>query len=78
MGNAFIEFALSREAHTARVVSNVLGYSTVAPANEAPMLGPKSGLGPGILHKALMESAPTKARESFSPHIIAGKHAPRP
>ena len=76
MGNTFIEFALASQAHAAKVISNVLSYSTVAVVNEALMLGAKTGLDLGILHKALMEGAPSKSLEAFGPRIISGEYAP--
>lgn len=76
MGNTFIEFALASHAHTAKVISNVLSYSTVAVVNEALMLGAKKGLDLGILHKALMEGAPSKSLEAFGPRIISGEYEP--
>ena len=71
MGNTFIHFPTAAEAHTAKLISNVLSYSTVALVNEALMMGAKSGLDLAILHQALMEGAPSKALEAFGPRIIA-------
>jgi 3-hydroxyisobutyrate dehydrogenase-like beta-hydroxyacid dehydrogenase len=76
MGNAFIRFPTARDAHTAKLISNVLSYSTVALVNEALMMGAKSGVDLAILHQALMEGAPSKALEAFGPRIISGDYEP--
>jgi 3-hydroxyisobutyrate dehydrogenase-like beta-hydroxyacid dehydrogenase len=76
MGNTFIRFPSARDAHTAKLISNVLSYSTVALVNEALMMGAKSGVDLAILHKALMEGAPSKALEAFGPRIISGEYEP--
>jgi 3-hydroxyisobutyrate dehydrogenase-like beta-hydroxyacid dehydrogenase len=76
MGNTFIRFPTARDAHTAKLLSNVLSYSTVALVNEALMMGAKSGVDLSILHKALMEGAPSKALEAFGPRIISGEYDP--
>lgn len=76
MGNTFIRFPTAHDAHTAKLISNVLSYSTVALVNEALMMGAKSGVDLAILHKALMEGAPSKALEAFGPRIISGEYEP--
>jgi 3-hydroxyisobutyrate dehydrogenase-like beta-hydroxyacid dehydrogenase len=76
MGNTFIRFPTASDAHTAKLISNVLSYSTVALVNEALMMGAKSGVDLSILHKALMEGAPSKALEAFGPRIISGEYEP--
>ena len=76
MGNTFIRFPTAADAHTAKLISNVLSYSTVALVNEALMMGAKSGVDLSILHKALMEGAPSKALEAFGPRIISGEYEP--
>jgi 3-hydroxyisobutyrate dehydrogenase-like beta-hydroxyacid dehydrogenase len=76
MGNTFIRFRTAAEAHTAKLISNVLSYSTVALVNEALMMGAKSGVDLTVLHKALMEGAPSKALEAFGPRIIAREYDP--
>lgn len=76
MGNTFIRFPTATDAHTAKLISNVLSYSTVALVNEALMMGAQSGVDLAILHKALMEGAPSKALEAFGPRIISGEYEP--
>jgi 3-hydroxyisobutyrate dehydrogenase-like beta-hydroxyacid dehydrogenase len=76
MGNTFIRFPTAADAHTAKLISNVLSYSTVALVNEALMMGAKSGVDLAILHKALMEGAPSKALEAFGSRIISGEYEP--
>jgi 3-hydroxyisobutyrate dehydrogenase-like beta-hydroxyacid dehydrogenase len=76
MGDTFIHFPTAADAHTAKLISNVLSYSTVALVNEALMMGAKSGVDLSILFKALMEGAPSKALEAFGPRIISGEYEP--
>jgi 3-hydroxyisobutyrate dehydrogenase-like beta-hydroxyacid dehydrogenase len=76
MGNTFIHFPTAADAHTAKLISNVLSYGTVALVNEALMMGAKSGVDLSILFKALMEGAPSKALEAFGPRIISGEYEP--
>jgi 3-hydroxyisobutyrate dehydrogenase-like beta-hydroxyacid dehydrogenase len=76
MGNTFVQFPTAAEAHTAKLISNVLSYSTVALVNEALMMGAKSGLDLALLHEALMEGASSKALEAFGPRIIARDYNP--
>ena len=76
LGNTFIHLGPVSHAHTAKIISNVLSYSTVALVNEALMLGGKSGVDPAVLFKALMEGAPSKALEAFGPRIMNGEYDP--
>ena len=76
LGNTFIYFGPADHAHTAKIISNVLSYSTVALVNEALMLGAKSGVDLGILYKALSEGAPSKALEAFGSRMVAGEYDP--
>lgn len=76
LGNTFIYFGPADHAHTAKLISNVLSYSTVALVNEALMLGGKSGVDLGILYKALSEGAPSKALEAFGSRMVAGEYDP--
>lgn len=76
MGDTFIHFGPVGHAHTAKVISNVLSYGTVALVNEALMLGGRSGLDLDILHKALMQGAPSKALETFGRRIVDAQFNP--
>lgn len=76
MGDTFIYFGTAGSAHTAKVISNVLSYGTVALVNEALMLGATNGLDLDVLHQALMLGAPSKALETFGRRIIAREHHP--
>lgn len=76
MGDTFIRFRTAAEAHTAKVISNVLSYGTVALVNEALMLGARSGVELGTLYDALMHGAPSKALDSFGPRILSGDYDP--
>ena len=76
MGDTFIRFGPVGHAHTAKVVSNVLSYATVALVNEALMLGAKLGVDLETLHEALTQGAPSKALEAFGPRIMAGEYEP--
>jgi len=73
MGDTFIQFGSAAQAHTAKVISNVLSYATVALVNDALMLGAKGGLDLKTLYQALMEGAPSKALEAFGSRIVAGR-----
>jgi 3-hydroxyisobutyrate dehydrogenase len=75
-GDTFIQFDSAAKAHTAKVISNVLSYATVALVNEALMLGAKGGLDLKTLYQALMEGAPSRALEAFGSRIIAGEFDP--
>lgn len=76
LGNTFVYFGPAEHAHTAKIISNVLSYSTVALVNEALMLGAKNGVDLGILYRALMEGAPSKALEAFGPRMVGGEYDP--
>ena len=76
MGDTFIQFGSAAQAHTAKVISNVLSYATVALVNDALMLGAKGGLDLKTLYQALMEGAPSKALEAFGSRIVAGEYEP--
>ena len=75
-GDTFVRFRTAEEAHAAKVISNVLSYSTVALVNEAMMLGARTGVDLKTLHEALMQGAPSKALEAFGPRIISGEYDP--
>lgn len=75
-GDTFVQFGSAAQAHTAKLISNVLSYATVALVNEALMLGAKGGLDLPTLHKALMEGAPSKALEAFGSRIVAREYDP--
>lgn len=76
LGDTFIRFGRVGDGHTAKVVSNVLSYATVALVNEALMLGSRCGVEAKTLIEALMQGAPSKALESFGPRIVAGEYNP--
>jgi 3-hydroxyisobutyrate dehydrogenase-like beta-hydroxyacid dehydrogenase len=76
MGDTFVRFGGSGDAHTAKIISNVLSYGTVALVNEALMLGGRCGVDLKTLHDALMQGAPSKALESFGPRIMSGEYDP--
>jgi 3-hydroxyisobutyrate dehydrogenase-like beta-hydroxyacid dehydrogenase len=75
-GDTYIEFATAEQAHTAKLISNVLSYATVALVNDALMLGAKNGVDLPTLYKALSEGAPSKALEAFGSRIVAGEYDP--
>jgi 3-hydroxyisobutyrate dehydrogenase-like beta-hydroxyacid dehydrogenase len=75
-GDTYIEFATAEQAHTAKLISNVLSYASVALVNDALMLGAKNGVDLGTLYKALSEGAPSKALEAFGSRIVAGEYDP--
>jgi 3-hydroxyisobutyrate dehydrogenase-like beta-hydroxyacid dehydrogenase len=75
-GDTFIEFGSAADAHTAKLLSNVLSYSTVALINEVFMLAQRSGLDLETFCQAVSEGAPSKALESFGPRILAGAYDP--
>jgi 3-hydroxyisobutyrate dehydrogenase-like beta-hydroxyacid dehydrogenase len=75
-GDTFIQFATAAQAHTAKVISNVLSYASVALVNEALMLGAKGGLDLPTLYRALSEGAPSKALEAFGSRIVARAYEP--
>lgn len=76
MGDTFIHVGPLGHGHTAKLISNVLSYATVALVNEALMLGSRSGLELERLYEALAQGAPSKALESFGPRIVAGEYEP--
>ena len=76
MGDTLVQFPTAADAHTAKVISNVLSYGTVALANEALMLGARNGVDPKTLFDALMQGAPSKALEAFGPRIVSGDYNP--
>lgn len=75
-GDTFIEFADAEQAHTAKLISNVLSYATVALVNDALMLGARNGADLPTLHRALSEGAPSRALEAFGSRIVAGEYDP--
>ena len=76
MGDTFVHLGPVSYGHTAKVVSNVLSYATVALVNEALALGLKNGLDGSKLFEALMQGAPSKALEAFGPRILKGEYDP--
>lgn len=76
MGDTFVRIGPVGHGHTAKVISNVLSYGTVALVNEAMMLGGRSGLDLKALFDALMQGAPSKALEAFGPRLVAGEYDP--
>ena len=76
MGDTFIRLGPVGHGHTAKIISNVLSYGTVALVNEALMLGVRSGVDPKKLFDALLQGAPSKALESFGPRIVSGEYDP--
>lgn len=76
MGDTFVRVGPVGHGHTAKVISNVLSYGTVALVNEAMMLGGRSGLDLKALFDALMQGAPSKALEAFGPRIVTGEYDP--
>ena len=76
MGDTLVQFPTAADAHTAKVISNVLSYGTVALVSDALMLGARNGVDPKTLFDALMQGAPSKALESFGPRMVAGEYDP--
>lgn len=76
MGDTFVRFGPVGHGHTAKVISNVLSYGTVALVNEAMMLGARSGVDLKTLFDALMQGAPSKALEAFGPRLVSGEYDP--
>jgi 3-hydroxyisobutyrate dehydrogenase-like beta-hydroxyacid dehydrogenase len=76
LGDTFVHVGPLGHGHTAKLISNVLSYATVALVNEALMLGSRSGLDLERLYEALNQGAPSKALESFGPRIVAGEYEP--
>ncbi len=76
LGDTFVHVGPLGHGHTAKLISNVLSYATVALVNEAFMLGARSGLDLQRLFEALNQGAPSKALESFGPRLVAGEYEP--
>ena len=76
MGDTLIHVGPVGHGHTVKIISNVLSYATVALVNEALMLGAGNGLDLGVLQRALMEGAPSKALEAFGPRIASREYDP--
>lgn len=76
LGDTFVHVGPLGHGHTAKVISNVLSYGTVALVNEALMLGARAGLDLSRLLEALGQGAPSKALESFGPRLAAGEYEP--
>lgn len=76
MGDTFVRVGPLGHGHTAKLISNVLSYGTVALVNEAIMLGARAGVDSKALYEALMQGAPSKALESFGPRIVSGEYDP--
>ena len=76
LGDTFVHVGPLGHGHTAKLISNVLSYATVALVNEAFMLGARSGLDLQRLADALNQGAPSKALEAFGPRIAAGEYEP--
>jgi len=76
LGDTFVHLGPVGHGHTAKIVSNVLSYGTVALVNEALMLGTRGGVDGAKLFEALMQGAPSKALESFGPRMLAGDYDP--
>jgi len=76
MGDTFVHLGPLGHGHTAKLISNVLSYGTVALVNEAFMLGSRAGVDLKLLHDALMQGATSKALEAFGPRIVSGEYDP--
>src|SRR5690606_6956131 len=76
LGDTFIHVGPLGHGPSAKLISNVLSYGTVALVNEALMLGARAGLDASRLLEALGQGAPSKALESFGPRIAAGDYEP--
>jgi 3-hydroxyisobutyrate dehydrogenase-like beta-hydroxyacid dehydrogenase len=76
LGDTFVRVGPPGHGHTAKVISNVLSYGTVALVNEAFMLGARAGVDLKALFDALMQGAASKALESFGPRIVSGEYDP--
>lgn len=76
LGDTFVHMGPLGHGHSAKVISNVLSYGTVALVNEAFMLGAGCGLDLRKLQEALMQGAPSKALEAFGPRIVSGEYEP--
>ena len=76
MGDTFVHLGPLSHGHTAKLISNVLSYGTVALVNEAFMLGARAGVDLKQLFDALMQGATSKALEAFGPRIVSGEYQP--
>lgn len=76
LGDTFVHIGPVSHGHTAKVISNVLSYATVALVNEALALGIRNGLDKQKLFDALMQGAQSKALEAFGPRILNAEYAP--
>lgn len=76
MGDTLVHLGPLSHGHTAKLISNVLSYGTVALVNEAFMLGSHAGVDLKLLFDALMQGATSKALEAFGPRIVAGEYLP--
>jgi 3-hydroxyisobutyrate dehydrogenase-like beta-hydroxyacid dehydrogenase len=76
LGDTFVHVGALGHGHSAKVISNVLSYGTVALVNEAFMVGAGCGLDPKKLQEALLHGAPSKALEAFGPRIVSGEYEP--
>jgi 3-hydroxyisobutyrate dehydrogenase-like beta-hydroxyacid dehydrogenase len=76
MGDTFVHLGPLGHGHTAKLISNVLSYGTVALVNEAFMLGSRAGVDLKLLFDALMQGATSKALEAFGPRIVSGDYHP--
>lgn len=76
MGDTFVHLGPLSHGHTAKLISNVLSYGTVALVNEAFMLGSRAGVDLKLLFDALMQGATSKALEAFGPRIVSGEYHP--
>ena len=76
LGDTFVHLGPLSHGHTAKLISNVLSYGTVALVNEAFMLGSRAGVDLKLLFDALMQGATSKALEAFGPRIVSGEYQP--
>lgn len=76
LGDTFVHLGPLGHGHTAKLISNVLSYGTVALVNEAFMLGSRAGVDLKLLFDALMQGATSKALEAFGPRIVSGDYHP--
>lgn len=76
MGDTFVHVGPVSHGHTAKVISNVLSYATVALVNESLALGIRNGLDGQKLFDALMQGAQSKALEAFGPRILKSEYSP--
>lgn len=76
MGDTFVHVGPVSHGHTAKVISNVLSYATVALVNESLALGVRNGVDGRKLFEALMQGAPSKALEAFGPRMLKAEYSP--